>query len=72
MKNITVFVSENFKFLEENFSIYLNRRVFVMVLHVGRYRSRVLLSLSPIPGYDLEVKVTAFHIKVKIFASKFI
>ena len=30
MKNITVFVSENFKFLEEKFSIYLNRRVFVM------------------------------------------
>ena len=30
MKNIVVFVSENFKFLEEKFSIYLNRRVFVM------------------------------------------
>ena len=30
MKNIIVFVSENFKFLEEKFSIYLNRRVFVM------------------------------------------
>ena len=29
-KNITVFVSENFKFLEEKFSIYLNRRVFVI------------------------------------------
>ena len=24
------FLSENFKFLEEKFSIYLNRRVFVM------------------------------------------
>ena len=31
MKNITVFVSENFKFLEEKFSIYLNRHVFVMI-----------------------------------------
>ena len=30
MKNITVFLSENFKFLEEKFSIYLNRHVFVM------------------------------------------
>ena len=30
MKNITVFVSGNFKFLEEKFSIYLNRRVLVM------------------------------------------
>ena len=30
MKNITVFLSENFQFLEVKFSIYLNRRVFVM------------------------------------------
>ena len=32
MKNIRVFVSENFQFLEVKFSIYLNRRVFVMPL----------------------------------------
>ena len=30
MKNIKVFLSENFQFLERKFSIYLNRRVFVM------------------------------------------
>ena len=30
MKNIGVFVSEKFQFLEVKFSIYLNRRVFVM------------------------------------------
>ena len=30
MKNIRVFLSENFQFLEIKFSIYLNRRVFVM------------------------------------------
>ena len=29
-KNIIVFLSENFQFLEVKFSIYLNRRVFVM------------------------------------------
>ena len=29
MKNIT-FLSENFQFLEVKFSVYLNRRVFVM------------------------------------------
>ena len=29
MKNIRVFLSENFQFLEVKFSIYLNRRVFV-------------------------------------------
>ena len=31
MKNIGVFLSENFQFLEMKFSIYLNRRVFVTV-----------------------------------------
>ena len=30
MKNIGRFLSENFQFLQVNFSIYLNRRVFVM------------------------------------------
>ena len=29
MKNIRVFLSENFQFLEVEFSIYFNRRVFV-------------------------------------------
>ena len=31
MKNYQSFLSEKFQFLELNFSIYLNRRVFVMV-----------------------------------------
>ena len=30
MKNIRVFLSENFHFLAVNFSVYLNRRDFVM------------------------------------------
>ena len=30
MKNIRIFVSENFQFLEVKVSIYMNRRVFVM------------------------------------------
>ena len=30
MKNIRIFLSENFQFLVEKFSVYLNRRVFVM------------------------------------------
>ena len=33
MKNIGVFVSENFQFLEVKFSIYLNRSVFVMLFN---------------------------------------
>ena len=31
MKNIRVFLYVNFQFLEVKFSVYLNRRVFVMV-----------------------------------------
>ena len=30
MKNIRIFISENFQFLVVKFSVYLNRRVFVM------------------------------------------
>ena len=30
MKNIRIFLSENFHFLVVKFSVYLNRRVFVM------------------------------------------
>ena len=35
MKNIRVFLPENFQFLEVKFSIYLNKRVFVMVFGIG-------------------------------------
>ena len=31
MKNIRIFISENFHFLVVQFSVYLNRRVFVML-----------------------------------------
>ena len=37
MKNICVFLSENFQFLEIKFSIYLNRRVFVMCFNNENY-----------------------------------
>ena len=30
MKNIRIFLSENFGFLAVKFSVYLNRRIFVM------------------------------------------
>ena len=33
MKNIRIFISENFHFLVVKVSVYLNRRVFVMVFH---------------------------------------
>ena len=40
-------------------------RNFIYILHVGRYRSRVLLSIILILGYDLEVKVTEISYKSK-------
>ena len=42
MKNINVFLSENFPFLEAKFSIYLNRRVFVMIPMYAIYHGRIL------------------------------
>ena len=35
MKNTSVFLSENFQFLEVKFSMYLNRRVFIMMNSKG-------------------------------------
>ena len=37
MKNIRVFLSENFQFLEVKFSLYLNRRVFIMTVAQLQY-----------------------------------
>ena len=49
MKNIRVFLSENFQFLEVQFSIYLNRRVFVMagqtVYSTSKYQRHRPISL---------------------------
>ena len=41
MKNIRMFLSENFQFWVLKFSVYLNRRVFVMITD----RSKAVLSL---------------------------
>ena len=40
MKKYQIFLSENFQFLEVKFPIYLNRRVFVMV--IGRLNSMIV------------------------------
>ena len=66
MKNITVFYLKNLNFLDEKFSIYLNRRVFVMfrtgcktvhkALHFGnRFMVKILAKshCNPSPlGFD--------------------
>ena len=46
MKNIRVFLSENLQFLEVKFSIYLNRRVYVMVGFVSFAYCLQLLELT--------------------------
>ena len=49
MKNISVFfLSENFQFLEVKFSIYLNRRVFVMNLDATSLMRRCLNDVCPL------------------------
>ena len=61
MKNIGVFLSENLQFLEVKFSIYLNRRVFVMVISLP-YLSYTLNKAStllgkPIFSYEMTMDV---------------
>ena len=56
MKNIRFFLSENFQFLVVNFSIYLNRRVFVMYfqliqLQCGCPGTRIDWLQSPVTKY---------------------
>ena len=46
MKNIRVFLSENFQFLEMEFSIYLNRHVFVMSESLDPYQKVRFLRLE--------------------------
>ena len=55
MKNIGVFVSENFQFLEVKFSIYLNRRVFVM----NCFLLRVEPSSKELSVHESNSKVTS-------------
>ena len=46
MKNIRLFLSENFQFLVAKFSIYLNRRVFVMIMHKMKAESKDLTKIT--------------------------
>ena len=58
MKNIRIFLSENLPFLIVKFSIYLNRRVFVMAKHLENRQSAVARAqlahmLNLIKGYTV-------------------
>ena len=46
MKNIRIFLSENFPFMVVKFSIYLNRRVFVMRLMKIQPFSLLLMKIN--------------------------
>ena len=48
MKNIRVFLSENFHFLVVMFSVYLNRRVFVMYFNPVLFLVNALLCFRTI------------------------
>ena len=49
MKNNRVFLSENFQFLEVEYSIHFNRRVFIMSLnyHYGLFHSYPTAMINP-------------------------
>ena len=46
MKNIRIFLSENFPSLVVKFSIYLNRRVFVMTVHTSECQGLRIVELD--------------------------
>ena len=69
MKNIRIFYPKNCHILVVKFSVYLNRRVFVMVLFVllCRYNSHHLSSHSKIMGISkgiCEGKISIVYIKL--------
>ena len=64
MKNIRFFLSENFMFLEVKFSIYLNRRVFVMANCITCATCKHVLKLKIQGGRHLffsENTVTSYY-----------
>ena len=60
MKNIRIFLSENFHFLVVKFSVYLNRHVFVMdttltiLLSLPRRYSREIKYMSYRGDYEIQ------------------
>ena len=73
MKTIRTFLSENFQFLVVKFSIYLNRRVFVLCLRA------VLILLFYGPSLFLQymfcipatIDVPKYYCKLRMFWSSF-
>ena len=63
MKNIRFFLSENVMFLEVKFSIYLNRRVFVMGSHVPLLVAYVISTIFSYAGSN--VTIPAGHINIR-------
>ena len=53
MKNIRLFISENFQFLVVKFSMYLNRRVFVMERLCAMKCCTVTSQILPLAGFEL-------------------
>ena len=66
MKNIRVFLSENFQFLEVK--VYLNRRVFVMYVPVHERPSAV--NLKPSLHKQVAFTPSFTHISEQFFAAQ--
>ena len=70
MKNIRVFLSENFHFLVVKFSVYLNRRVFVMIDTCMRVSSRQHYSQIVVINGQIKtvvaIRVSLFYISIPV------
>ena len=61
MKNSRVFLCENFQFLEVKFSIYLNRRVIVMLCVLGfEWQHLQILFLKLVKHFICELRGTCY------------
>ena len=70
MKNIRGFLSENFQFLEVNYSIYLNRCVFVMKCLFLGYVYHTNLNIKLLIYMSFLVKMSR-HVVVLFFTCNF-
>ena len=66
MKNIRVFVSENFQFLEVKLSIYFNRCVFVMNLSGQNLLTTQILYTSRIVEWKRQNQIRLLDVLVDI------
>ena len=65
MKNIRIFLSENFQFLVVKFLVYLNRHIFIMVMHIlVVWRSGYMLIFKSLSSI---MRMSAVHVQTNMY-----